>query len=728
MQLYYLVNSLELNSIFTTESISPISIITGRNFSPINSQNNIFKEMGDVILLFEEIPEYPNVGNSDTFAFKTIFELELNQEELYLVKEGVWCIDRTVYLTPNNLKNIYIYDDVHGYLGEGIGLKQALQVFERNRYTKMHHRYMQLFDSANNLIQKEKKYSLDFSNNEIVQNSNIQNHILVDSILNSYKGALYSFLLGNLGNKSTPEIEILKNLEEIKNTFAIIKNRSVQESSFFKKGNKGYFNYENTPFSKIEEFKSLIKKNIKIYSNCFKVNTKLDYEKYEESFLKSFSFGKNDIFDKDSKDKIHLTKQGILKILKVFIPWKGKSTYNDKLKEYAKERLETENPYHYCISLYNDLLDFPKLYTSKSQKEYKEEISDEFSKIHRTIERLTKEQFLTQNASSEKAIKPEIIEIDSSSLEISLGEKKRLNKDDTNLFLTVCNEILKYRIYAPKLPAKLGLEYFRDNQDFLIKIGKEANFRVKNEEERKYKQAYGSLFNYMIGKEATYNIDLWDKYPVQQNLAAFFFKPSNISELQEYLESKKIKNKWIAYVFWGLFNGFSRIDQTFIKPLFVEGQDITTLNELDNKIKLLYDRLLDQNWSDKMSASSQHKIGDTVDLIPTITSSKAKGNDIDLQDPLIYTQIKKEFEKIIENCLEHSNKTIKKYFNEKRKNKLFDALEKRKNNLNPHFIEANIFEILKDASISKKTKAYIEVINYRLSDFIREINEELTNG
>lgn len=62
------------------------------------------------------------------------------------------------------------------------------------------------------------------------------------------------------------------------------------------------------------------------------------------------------------------------------------------------------------------------------------------------------------------------------------------------------------------------------------------------------------------------------------------------------------------------------------------------------------------------------------------------------------------------------------------KNKLFDALEKRKNNLNPHFIEANIFEILKDASISKKTKAYIEVINYRLSDFIREINEELTNG
>jgi hypothetical protein len=713
MRLYYLVNSLELNSIFATESISSNFVIKNRNFSPVNCQNDVFDNNENVILLFEDIPVHPNVGNSDVFAFKTIFELELSEAELIFINKGIWCTQNTIYLTPEILKQVFVYDDYHSKEGKGIGKKEVLFNFDRSKYTKTHSRYIHLFKSANILKKEEVEYSITSLN--VKTKTNLKEIIQADSIINFYKGALYCSLIGNLGNKSTEEIEILKNLEDIKNKFAIIKNRTNQKD--YSKSNK---RYASEPYDKVFEYKTLIKKNIKIYSTYFNINANINYSKYEEGFLKSFPLGNDDVIKSDSDKKVILTKQGCIAILKRFISSGYNKLYKNKLQDYAKEKLLREDTFQFCLSKYNDLLEFPQLYFSKCSQEDKVNVSDEFNRIHRNIEVLTKEQFLKKDISNKSSKNVEVIKFDSNNLSVSLGDTFSLHNEDSKLFLIICNQLLSHRLSVSKLSSKIGVEYFSEHKNILDTIGQKAELKGNT----KFRESYVELYKYIVGQSTVYDIKSWNNFSVQQNFAAFLFKPININELQEYLESKKINNKWIAYVFWGLFNGFSKIDKTFIKPLFVQGFDSQEIKEIDIIVESLYSQLLKSDFSllsnsVKVDDSKKHFIGETVELDINRHLPSNENNSI-------YKKIRSKFEIIINNCLNHPKKAVGKYLNEKgRKEKLLISIEQKKDNINPHFIQIILDEILKDASISKGSKAYKEIINYHLSDLVEEIRKEL---
>jgi hypothetical protein len=713
MRLYYLVNSLELNSIFTTESISSKFVIENRNFSPVNCQNDIFEENENIILLFENIPTHPNVGNSDVFAFKTIFELELNEAELIPIEKGAWYTENTIYLTPKILKQVFVYDDYHVKEKVGIGREEAIFNFERNKYTKTHDRYIHLFKSANILKKKDVDYFIRNSAVEI-NNNNLKKVIQADSIINFYIGALYCSLIGDLGNKSAEEIEILRNLEDIKNKFAIIQNRTNQKG--YSKVNKKYV---SEPYDKESEYKNLIKKNIKTYSKYFNINAKINHSKYEEDFLKSFPLGNDDVMKFDSDKKVILTKQGCIAILKRFISSGYSKIYKNQLEDYAKERLLEEDTFQFCLSKYNDLLEFPQLYFSKYSQEDKVDISDEFNKIHRNIEVLTKEQFLTKDIANKSSKNIEVIKFDSNTFSVSLGDTFSLNNKDSKLFSIICNQLLSHRLSVSKLSPKIGVEYFNENKKILEDIGQKAELEKGTE----FRKSYEELYKYIVGKTTTYNIKSWNAFSVQQNFAAFLFKPININELQEYLESKKVNNKWIAYIFWGLFNGFSKIDKTFMKPLFVEGFDSQEIKEIDMIVQSLYSQLLKSDFSVlsdsvKVDNSKKHFIGEIVELD---INHHLPSNDIEST----YKKVKSKFEKIINNCLSHPNKVVKNFFTEKKRDNLFMVIEREKDNINPHFIESTLNDILKEASISKRSKAYKEIINYHLSDLIEEITKKL---
>jgi hypothetical protein len=712
MRLYYLVNSLELNSIFTTESISSKFVIENRNFSPVNCQNDIFEENENIILLFENIPTHPDVGNSDVFAFKTIFELELNEAELTSIDKGIWYTENTIYLTPEILKQIFVYDDYHSKEGAGIGQKEVLFNFDRSKYTKTHSRYIRLFKSANILKKEEVHYSIKSSNIEIKKN--LKKVIQADSIINFYKGALYCSLIGDLGNKSTEEIEILRNLEDIKNKFAIIKNRTNQKD--YSKVNKRYV---SEPYDKESEYKNLIKKNIKTYSKYFNIDAKINHSKYEEDFLKSFPLGNDDVMKLDLDKKIILTKQGCIAILKRFISSGYSKIYKDQLEGYAKERLLKEDTFQFCLSKYNDLLEFPQLYFSKHNQEDKVNISDKFNRIHRNIEVLTKEQFLTKDIANKSSKNIKVIKFDFNTLSVSLDDTFSLNDVESKLFSTICNELLKHRLSVPKISSKIGTEYFNEHKNILDSVGQKAGIEKSN----KFRESYVQLYKYITGQTMIYDVESWNAFSVQQNFAAFLFKPININELQEYLESKKVNNKWIAYIFWGLFNGFSKIDKTFMKPLFVEGFDSQEIKEIDMIVQSLYSQLLKSDFSVlsdsvKVDNSKKHFIGEIVELD---INHHLPSNDIEST----YKKVKSKFEKIINNCLSHPNKVVKNFFTEKKRDNLFMVIEREKDNINPHFIESTLNDILKEASISKRSKAYKEIINYHLSDLIEEITKKL---
>lgn len=197
MKLFIPTSSLNFNNIMSCESISPFAFYMQRNFGYKTFHKVALNNFDNSLLLFEVFPNF-RIPKSELVNYPMVIEIEIDSENDGLKKiwNGVWQIDRTIYINPFN-SSIYFLSKEHK--------TTILSRSESSAETKL----VKLYRNNIKVYQEEKKkFKIDSIsdlpnlNHQEVENDNKKNKI---------KGFAYAYLIA--ANESTSkEIVQLKNL------------------------------------------------------------------------------------------------------------------------------------------------------------------------------------------------------------------------------------------------------------------------------------------------------------------------------------------------------------------------------------------------------------------------------------------------------------------------------------------------------------------------------------
>lgn len=197
MKLFIPTSSLNFNNIMSCESISPFAFYMQRNFGYKTFHKVALNNFDNSLLLFEVFPNF-RIPKSELVNYPMVIEIEIDSENDGLKKiwNGVWQIDRTIYINPFN-SSIYFLSKEHK--------TTILSRSESSAETKL----VKLYRNNIKVYQEEKK---EFKIDSISDLPNL-NHQEVenDNKKNKIKGFAYAYLIA--ANESTSkEIVQLKNL------------------------------------------------------------------------------------------------------------------------------------------------------------------------------------------------------------------------------------------------------------------------------------------------------------------------------------------------------------------------------------------------------------------------------------------------------------------------------------------------------------------------------------
>lgn len=510
-KLYYPFNSQNFNAIFASESISPPRFYPKRNFGH-NRFEPLSKYLDSGLILFEQFPYFVTDPNSDIEAYVLIFEFtNLAEGNLTEIGQGIWRYDATIYLNQDNFRL---------YFPKPYVKKVMLSEAKTSKTTKTVVKYESQFDDTEILKVSLKKYDLSKIN---IEEKSFDKKVAIDRFFNSFKGFIYGYLAGEIGKKSSIEIEFSKSVQNIINCFAQYKNELADNSntSKYQTSSKSYpKSTPNINKSKSVEFElnEAIRISKQLFSNLGKdkfepvswITNHLDISQENEGVVKKvLSFMSRLFFDYD-------------KVIK---------------REYAKN---SNSP-----SLLFEIVE-DSIYQYKSAGvELRQRLDDEIKDNLFAIEKYIKSKSL-ERAGSKEVSDFSHIELFVKNEEIGIAKTKLTEKDTIN-FVKICNVLLKER---------KDFNGKTNDEDLLIIVEK-----VWDSFGLHHKRTDNVIHKYLSHKSKS--IELETQSEVTQNFVAFLLNPNNIEILKTYIEDKKIQNSWIAYSFWGLYNGFANIGRDF---------------------------------------------------------------------------------------------------------------------------------------------------------------------
>lgn len=215
MKLFIPTSSLNFNNIMSCESVSPYAFYMQRNFGYRTFEKVELNNLDNSLLLFENFPEF-QIPKSELVNYPMVIEVDIDSEYdgLEKIENGIWQIDRTLYLNPFN-SNIYFLSSDHK--------RTILSRSESSAETKL----VNLYRNNIKVCQLEKK-KIKISSISDLPNPNYK-EIENDKQKNKIKGFAYAYLIA--ANRATSkEIVRLKNLvkKTINISSAIINSVSGQ--------------------------------------------------------------------------------------------------------------------------------------------------------------------------------------------------------------------------------------------------------------------------------------------------------------------------------------------------------------------------------------------------------------------------------------------------------------------------------------------------------------------
>ena len=569
MQYYIEISSWNLLESFVTESISPFSFYSERNFG-----NNLSRYLS---------------GEKEKSNYLILSTQDFGGDITLIVDDAL--IDKT-YLTP--IKK-FTANPVYTY---------PKTIYYRKGFVKIRFSNSKLKDSliAESQILLEVKSLDKFVSDFYVKSKTIENRATISNLkeepfllerqsfidfdikYNKIKGALIGYTRGQYTTSDDTTLKLQNNLRDIKNSFGGM-NTQIMMSDVFD---------ENSDLSeRIRKCKELYFKTVGV-SNSFDVL--LDQYKEAINLAKMRSEEKKQSYNNQKKDNLLKEKTyiedrisrieesyNIIEVRKELDSIKalekangervGKSRLyfkKDTVEYERKQQLksiieEFENGNAEYIQYKNRLSQIDQELNDYSNK-FDNILSAIFTRISDILNDLIK------NASS--LTNGGIVDLSQVSISDSLYLLSNLDDSETCYFNILLNCILNSTTakqlseHSVLLVLEESAKMFKSTPLSMVDSGKMILNTLR--EYWSYKNQRVDSFNIPEGM------------PVLQSIMSFFVKPLGFDQIERYMMIKKYSSKAYAFMLWGAWIGFADMPKTFTNALY-QNDDINSL--IDNKLE-----------------------------------------------------------------------------------------------------------------------------------------------
>lgn len=210
MKLFIPTSSLNFNNIMSCESVSPFTFYMQRNFGYKTFEKVELNEFNNSFLLYEVFPKF-QIPESEIVNYPMVVEVNIDSEYegLKKLQNGIWQIDRTVYLNPFSSR-IYFYTSEHK--------RTILSRSDSSAETKLVNLYMKNIEVFQGEMQEYNLNSisdLPSLNHQEIENDNQKNKI---------KGFAYAYLIAANNSTSKENVQLKNLINKIINLSSAIVN------------------------------------------------------------------------------------------------------------------------------------------------------------------------------------------------------------------------------------------------------------------------------------------------------------------------------------------------------------------------------------------------------------------------------------------------------------------------------------------------------------------------
>lgn len=537
-KLYIPISSLNFNSIFSSESISPHVFYGSRCFGYKRNTQVAFQPLENVILLFNKLFHF-DLSNSNYEEYPIFIEVS---EELisYKIRRKISneefeisIIDSTIYFDTCNFVFIFPTASI-----QQIIISKSLSSFE----TKTVSKYLQCFKTLDKYKDEIRELTLP----EIEYDSDLKTEILKDESFDSLKGLFYCLILGHFFSKPKKLIEIELIAKQIQNDFGGFKSDielsgSKTESSYSKDWKKS--KYVPTDFS-----------NKKLKLLLEKIDVLVD------SIIETFGKKSKDSLIKDFLLPLNLD----IELLRPFYSIRG-------LEDFVFKQAQQQIPIPEYLA--KGLSEIVKSYFfNKSNSHQKEKLDNEFK--NQLSELISILQNVLQPSIDERKlelIKTFAIQLDHFDF-YNFFATQQISEEDFKLYQIICEVLFNNR------KRHKGETQIEIKNEILQKIGEAINqaFGKKSSESEYLRNFYNLLNN----RRHIFKINDTEHHSLQA-IVALLINIDSAERLEEFIIDKNLKYRFLSLSFFGLYVGFAGLGKTLTNKIFESG-NYTLINLIDS--------------------------------------------------------------------------------------------------------------------------------------------------
>ena len=546
--LYYPLSSKEFTfeNIFSSESISPPIFYSLRNYGigyfhiiPNTNLNN-------TIVLYSSPPVY-TIENGIKFLLQ-IDERSLDMASLTIIDENVFEYRKTIYLNKSNFKILFFSEKE---------AKISILKSKSSLPTKNLDKYLENFLIVPETNCRQFEINLVEINKSIAE---IKFYTAIDKKINHFKGLIYGMAVGIYDKSTRDGIPFKKALREVTNLFAEFKSRISNNDSPKKLKNESILQLSTNLFTAIDFLGHQYDQPLTVvdldtpelitilFENITHITSLDDAEQYVKKILiddeinetNEYQNLKNIIINRFSNQ----SKRSKTATLKDEISLFMDSAGSNKFQDLEGHNLKIKTILH------------------EIERDYSTQLQKDIEKSNLSLESI-KYDFMKN-------------EIQTADSFYSLAAEELR---DVNI---ICNTILRYVINEKVAGKELVLRIVEDIGNHFSKTGKQTNL---------YQYLNNQIDGYSFEKVLS---------PVLRNFVAFIFNFDSLEKLENFIVNKNIQENWIAYTFWGAFNGFANLSGNFTKTIFSQDENAIQ-TYIDDYLKYYIDIINDINYDDTVS-------------------------------------------------------------------------------------------------------------------------------
>lgn len=581
-----------LNELFTTESISPISFYSERNFgNPVNRNQGMIEDKNNLILFDDAVQNSILLEVSNTLLDSN-FLTEIKSTKKGKLKSFEY--SKTIYLKNGNF-------NIHFSSGE------KLNEFLNNTFMLLEVKTTNKYKNELSVMEVMPEKKAFYQSKLISDKSRLEPFF--DRAFNQIKGLIYGYLIGSIGSLGEKEQSLVSGLSKLKNSIGSVHTEialSEEYNGFWlinirkqvKDCQKSYFDnfgkqsdVLDTLQLRLEEIDNLNKMRCDELSKQKSPSYKRDFEKEQNSLEKI----KQTLYKYEDENEI-TSLRGELEQIKQ--EEKRKGELKGKTREYYKigtEEYDRKQELKNLISRLEENEEYQKLkrnvniYEERLRNfqfgmtQFDTSITEQFSRISEYLHEITKittNYFLSINNKSNKF--PEIsFEIDILRLAHFYSNRKseyedfsfvfpssfvsNLNEFELQLLSITVNSILS------KPQGRLG----NFSEQNILEIIKDIGEHLP---ENSFKQTLRDYYKYRIGKNDSFN---FPENSVIANIIVFLMKLNGHDQINKMLVAKNIHNRQIAFLLYGAYLGFANMPKTFTNIIF-DSDNTELFSYIDN--------------------------------------------------------------------------------------------------------------------------------------------------